>query len=94
MVKLVIPVVISFLLSLYYCFKLNKNHKLTIIISIATVINFVCLLLGTVWWWVTETDGLGQVIQIIIYAICFGVILLINVTAAIVVKKFRIESIS
>ena len=90
MVKLAFPVVISLLLSLFYSIKLNKNHKLATIISIATVINIVCLLLGTVWWWVTETDGLGQVIQIIIYAICLGVILLINVTAVIVVKKRRI----
>ncbi|MDQ0876139.1 glucuronate isomerase [Paenibacillus sp. V4I3] len=89
MVKLVFPVVISLLLSLFYSVKLNKNHKLATIISIATVINIFCLLLGTVWWWVTETDGLGQVMQIIIYAICLGVILLINVTAVIVVKKRR-----
>lgn len=91
MVKLVLPVVVSLLLSLFYCMRLS-NHKVATIISIATVINMVCLLLGTVWWWVTEQDGIGQAIQSIIYAICFGVILLINVITVVVVKKRRITN--
>ncbi|MDQ0875774.1 presenilin-like A22 family membrane protease [Paenibacillus sp. V4I3] len=87
MFKLALPVVLSLLFSLFYSIKLNNNQKFSTIISIAKVINIVCLLIGTVWWWVTEPDGLGQVIQIIIYAICFGFILLTNITAILVAKK-------
>ncbi|XEC97508.1 hypothetical protein AB6A23_13690 [Paenibacillus tarimensis] len=91
MIKLILPVVISLVLSLFYILKFNNIQKSITIISIGTVINMVCLLLGTFWFWSTVSDGIAQGIQSVIYGICFGVILLINVIAVIVLKKRKIS---
>ncbi|MEX2461673.1 MAG: hypothetical protein WD469_10345 [Paenibacillaceae bacterium] len=87
MVKLVLPVLISLFLSMLYSIKFINTHKLATIFSLATVINIVCLFLGTVYFWVTVPDGIAQGIQSVIYAVCFVGILLINVITVIVAKK-------
>ncbi|MDQ0902033.1 hypothetical protein [Paenibacillus sp. V4I7] len=90
MLKLILPVVISLVLSLIYIIKFNKNHKSVTIISVGAVINMVCLLLGIVYFVLTSQDGLAVVGQMGIYAVCFVVILLINVNTVIALKKRKI----
>lgn len=88
MVKLILPVFVSLLVTLFYGIRSLKNlKKLPAILIKTTVISFVFLTLGTIWWWITEPDGIGQVIQSIIYGICFVLIIIINAIVFVMVKK-------
>jgi hypothetical protein len=89
MVMLILPVLISLFISSFYCVKFINTHKLAIIFPLATVINVVCLFLGIVYSVITSQDGLAVVGQMGIYAVCFGVILLINVITVIIAKNHR-----
>lgn len=84
MIKLVLPIIISLVLTILYCMKYS-GYKLAILV--AALINIICLSLGTVWWWMTEVDGLGQLVQFFIYSVCFGVIVIINIITLVTTKR-------
>ena len=73
-------IVLSFIGSLLFSrndFKKKNKPSLTIIKAI--VINFIVLGLGSIWWFLTETDGISQGIGVLIYLGSFVGITIVNI---------------
>lgn len=79
MLKLIVPILLSMISSILLIF---RSSLLT-----ATIMNAVILILGSLWFWATVTDGLAQVTQAVLYSISFVVILLITVVVAVIKKR-------
>lgn len=87
MLKLFVPVLISLTLSMIYCMKFNKSQTITKLMIAGSVINVVSLLLGTVWFWSTVSDGLAQLVQGAIYGVSFFCLLFLNLITVLMMKK-------
>lgn len=73
-------IVLALVSSLLFGWKKIKNkEKLVPVIVKAIFINFLILGSGSAWWFLTETDGISQVIGVMIYLGSFAVISLINI---------------
>jgi hypothetical protein len=62
---------------------LGKRQKTMITIIKAIFFNFFILGLGSLWWFLTETDGLSQGIGVLIYFFSMIAISLIDITVII-----------
>ncbi|WP_010095347.1 hypothetical protein [Ornithinibacillus scapharcae] len=71
--------VMAFFISIYLArFLVRKTYKIQIALIIILIVNIIILGLGSLWWLVTETDGISQGIGIIMYGFAFVVINLIS----------------
>lgn len=82
-IRLTSPVIISLVATIILSVKLTK-HNIIMALLIMTIINLALLSWGTLWFWSVVTDGLAQIIQAIIYAICFVLIFVINIIVILV----------
>ncbi|WP_349408532.1 hypothetical protein [Pseudalkalibacillus sp. SCS-8] len=69
--------------------QLRKTNKFWTSFITAFLLNVVILGLGSIWWFVTETDGISQGLGVLYYSIAIGVIGIINLFVMSVFKKDR-----
>lgn len=79
--------IISLIATIIFSMKFIKNNNIKKTLFITTVINFALLSLGTLWFWLSVSDGLAQLVQFIMYCVCFGVIFTINVIIIMVINR-------
>ncbi|WP_449621482.1 hypothetical protein [Robertmurraya sp. Marseille-Q9965] len=80
---MVISLLVSILLGQ---FLLRKTKKLWIAFILSFLLNVVILGLGSVWWILTETDGISQGLGGLYYCIAMGGIGIIDLTLLLVIK--------
>lgn len=86
-ISLFLPIIISLIATIIFGIKFIKNNNFKKTLLITTVVNFVLLSLGTIWFWLSVPDGLAQLFQFIIYCICFVVIFAINVIVIMIISR-------
>lgn len=80
--------VVSLIVSVFFGrFQLKKSKKFWISFLVAFVLNVVILSIGSIWWFVTETDGISQGLGILYYCIAMGVIGIIDLIVLSVIKS-------
>ncbi|RDU35671.1 hypothetical protein DRW41_16120 [Neobacillus piezotolerans] len=81
-------IALSLVASIIVClhdFKNNNKPMMTIFKGI--IINLIILGLGSIWWFLTETDGISQGIGIMIYAGSIAGITIIDVIFILVYQR-------
>jgi len=81
---MIVSLLISLLLGLILLKKYNNIRK-PLLLSILT--NIVILGIGSVWWFLTETDGISQGLGVLYYCIAMAVIAVINLIVLSIAKS-------
>jgi hypothetical protein len=81
---MIISLVISLLLGQ---FLLKRYNNLLEPLLLTVLTNIVILGLGSVWWFLTETDGLSQVLGVLYYCITMVIIAVINLIVLSIAKS-------
>lgn len=71
--------IISLVTSIYFGrLIIKRSNKFGLSFLMAFILNVVILGLGSIWWFLTERDGISQGLGVLYYCIAMGVISVIN----------------
>jgi hypothetical protein len=86
-IRLVLPILISLIITTIVIGRMISSSSKVKTLVYSAIISGAILLLGTLWFWNSVTDGLAQITQAVIYIISFIVILVINYITATIGKR-------
>lgn len=67
-------------------FQMKRTKKFWLSFLIAFITSIVILGLGSIWWFLTETDGISQGLGVLYYCIAMGINGIINLVVLSVIK--------
>lgn len=84
-------IVLAIGLSVFASFYLyKKTNKLLTSWLGAVITSIIILFLGSVWWFLTETDGISQGLGILYYSIAAGILAVVNLLVITIIKHRRL----
>ncbi len=67
--------------------QMKRSNKFWLAFLTAFLLNVAILGLGSIWWFLTETDGISQGLGVLIYCISMGVIGIVDLIVLSVMKE-------
>lgn len=86
-------IIISLIVSVFFGqFQIKRVNKFGVALLTAFLSNIVILGSGSIWWFLTETDGISQGLGVLYYCIALGVIGIIDLIEILIIKRKQNKS--
>lgn len=80
-------VIFSLIVSVFFGhFQMKRTNKFWLSFLIAFITSIVILGLGSIWWFLTEIDGISQGLGVLYYCIVIGINGIINLVVLSIIK--------